>query len=85
MCDGTLGDWSTKPVDLELNPDSKPGNSAVVLYCRVSDLGNSAVGTLGDWSTKPVDLELNPDSKPFDSRYYMVPIINKEIFRKDLK
>ena len=22
--DGTLGDWATEPVDLKLNPDSKP-------------------------------------------------------------
>ena len=42
-------------------------------------------GTLGDWDTEPVDLELNPDSKPFNSRYYPVPIINKETLRKELK
>ena len=43
------------------------------------------VGTLGDWATEPVKLEINPDSKPFNSRYYLVPIINKGIFRKELK
>ena len=42
-------------------------------------------GTLGDWATKPVDLEIKPDSKPFNSRYYPVPRINKEIFRKEIK
>ena len=42
-------------------------------------------GTLGDWATEHVDLELNPDSKPFNSRYYPVPRINKETFRKELK
>ena len=41
--------------------------------------------TLGDWDTEPVNLEPNPDSKPFNSRYYLVPRINKEIFRKEIK
>ena len=42
-------------------------------------------GTLGYWATEPVNLELKPDSKPFNSRYYLVPRINKETFRKELK
>ena len=42
-------------------------------------------GTLGNWATEPVDLELSPDPKPFNSRYYPVPRINKETFRKDIK
>ena len=42
-------------------------------------------GTLGDWDTEPIDLELNPYFKPFNSRYYPVPRINKETFRKELK
>ena len=42
-------------------------------------------GTLGDWATEPIDLEINPDSKQFNSRYYPVPIINKETFQKELK
>ena len=41
--------------------------------------------TLGDWATEPVDLELKPGSKPFNSRYYPVPRIDKETFRKYLK
>ena len=41
-------------------------------------------GTLGDWATEPVYLELKPDSKPFNSRYYLVPRINKETVHKDL-
>ena len=41
--------------------------------------------TLGDWATEPVDLELKPGSRQFNSRYYPVPIINREIFCKDLK
>ena len=42
-------------------------------------------GTLGYWATEPVDLELKTGSKLFNSRYYTVPRINKETFRKDLK
>ena len=40
---------------------------------------------LVNWATKPFNLELNPDSKPFNSRFYPVPIINTETFRKELK
>ena len=42
-------------------------------------------GTLGEWGIDPVDLELKSGSKLFDSKYYMVPRINKETFTKDLK
>ena len=42
-------------------------------------------GTLGDWDTETVDLELKPDSKPFNSKYYLVPRINKIFFQKELK
>ena len=31
MFDGTLCDWTTDPIDLELNPDSKPFNSIYYL------------------------------------------------------
>ena len=41
--------------------------------------------TLGNWAVEPVELELNPYSRLFKSRYYPIPIINKETFRKDLK
>ena len=41
--------------------------------------------TLGDWETEPVNLELNPYYKPFDSKYYPIPRIKKETFRKDIK
>ena len=33
----------------------------------------------------PVNLDLNPGSKQFNSKYYPVPIINKDTFHKDLK
>ena len=42
-------------------------------------------GTLGDWDKEPVDLELKPDSKLIRYKYYPVPRINKEDFRKDIK
>ena len=41
--------------------------------------------SLGDWATEPVDLELNIYPKPFNIRYHPFPIINKEIFLKELK
>ena len=46
--------------------------------------GDFFYGTLGNWATEPVDLELNPYYKPFNSRYYLVPRINKEKFRKKI-
>ena len=41
--------------------------------------------TLCEWATDPVDLEIKPYYKPFNSRYYLVPRINKEKFRKEIK
>ena len=32
--DGTLDNWATEPVDLELNPDSKPFNSKYYLFLK---------------------------------------------------
>ena len=42
-------------------------------------------GTLGDWDTYPVNLDLKTGSRPFNSKYYSVPIINKEKFCKEIK
>ena len=56
-----------------------------LLLILIEDIKYLFDGTLGNWATEPVDLELNPDSKSFNSRYYPVPIINKETFRKELK
>ena len=42
-------------------------------------------GTLGDWYTDTVDLELKPNSKYFNCKYYTVPRINKETFRKEIQ
>ena len=41
-------------------------------------------GTLGQWNTAPVEIELKPDVKPVSARWYPVPHINKETFRKEL-
>ena len=41
-------------------------------------------GTLGQWNTDPVSIELKPDAKPVSARWYPVPHINKETFRKEL-
>ena len=56
-----------------------------LLLSLLEDFEDLFYGTLGNWSTEPVNLELKPDSKPFNSRYYPVPIINKEKFQKYLK
>ena len=42
-------------------------------------------GNLGDWYTEPFDLELKPYSEPFNCKYYMVTIINKVTFHKELQ
>ena len=42
-------------------------------------------GTLADWGTDPVNLEIKTYYKPFNCRYYPVPRINKEKFRKEIK
>ena len=42
-------------------------------------------GNLIYWSTEPINLELNLGYKTLNSRYYPVPRINKETFRKELK
>ena len=33
---GTLGDWYTDPVDLELNLDSKPFNRKYYIFTRIN-------------------------------------------------
>ena len=56
-----------------------------MLLSLLEDFEEYFYGLLGDWATEPVDLELKPDSEPFNSRYYPVPRINKETFRRELK
>ena len=57
----------------------------ILLLSLIENSEDLFYDTLGNWATDPVDLEINPYSKPFNSRYYPVPIINMEIFRKELK
>ena len=33
----------------------------------------------------PINLDLKPGSKLFNNKYYLLPIINKETFHKELK
>lgn len=42
-------------------------------------------GTLGRWQTEPVKIETKPGAKPVNSRWYPVPRINKETFKKELE
>ena len=41
-------------------------------------------GTLGDYATDLVNLEKKTGSKLFNSRYYLVPVVKKETFCKEL-
>ena len=38
-------------------------------------------GTLGKWKKNPVEIETRPDSKPVNSRWFLVPRINKQTFK----
>ena len=55
------------------------------LLSLLEDFKDLFGGNLGDWATETVNLEIKPCSKPFNNRYYPVPRINKETFRKELK
>ena len=48
-----------------------------LLFVLLEEFEDLFYGTLGDWATEPIELELNTDSKPYNSRYYLVPRINK--------
>ena len=41
-------------------------------------------GTIGDWDTDTVELNSNTNFKPFNYKYYLLPRINKDTFRKEL-
>ena len=56
-----------------------------LLLSLIEDFEDLLDDTLRDLVTEPVNLELKPNFKPFNSRYYPVPIINTEFFRKELK
>ena len=42
-------------------------------------------GTLGRWKTDPVKIQLKEGAKAVNSRWYPVPKINKETFKKELE
>ena len=68
---------------LVANTSQLNAEERILLLSLLKDFKDLFYGTLGNWATEPIDLELNPDSKPFNSRYYPVPRINKELFRKE--
>ena len=53
-----------------------------LLLILLKDFEDLFDGNLVDWYTEPVYLKLSPYYKPFNSRYYPVPRINMETFRK---
>ena len=55
------------------------------LLSLLKDFEDVFDGTLGDWETGPVNLDLKPGSKPINSRHFLVPIIIKIFFYKELK
>ena len=42
-------------------------------------------GTLGEWKTEPVEFELKEGVTPHSQRYYPMPHIHKETFKKEIK
>ena len=42
-------------------------------------------GTLGEWKTEPVEFELKEGAKPHSQRFYPMPHIYKETFKKEIK
>ena len=81
--DSTNKNWTLKQVADKYSQMNSEGMTQ--LFIPLEDFKDLFDGTSGDWGTEPVNLELNTYSKPFNSRYYMVPIINKEKLRKELK
>ena len=68
-------------VDNACSLDSKQKGQLLALLEDFEDIFD---GTLGHWKTEPIEIELKPDSKPYNGRYYPVPKINKETFKKEL-
>ena len=54
------------------------------LFQLLKDFEDLFDGTLGHWKTDPVKIELKEGAKPVNARWYPVPRINKETFRKEL-
>jgi hypothetical protein len=54
------------------------------LFNLLSEFEELFDGTLGDWKTEPVELELREGEKPHSSRYYPMPRVHKQTFKKEL-
>ena len=54
------------------------------LFKLLSEFEELFDGTLGDWKTEPVELELREGEKPHSSRYYPMPRVHKQTFKKEL-
>ena len=82
ILDSTYAEAELKQVAnnaIQLNADER-----TQLLRLLEDFKDLFDGTLGDWYTETVYMELKPVSKPFNSKYYPVPRINKEDFRKEV-
>jgi len=52
------------------------------LFKLLSEFKELFDGTLGDWKTEPVELELREGEKPHSSRYYPMPRVHKQTFKR---
>jgi hypothetical protein len=70
--------------DVAANAHSLNAQQKNQLLSLLEDFEDIFDGTLGHWQTKPVEIELKPGAKPYSGRYYPVPKINKETFKREL-
>ena len=68
-------------VDKADNLNDKQKEQLLLLLRELEELFD---GTLGRWKTTPVKIELKPGAKPVNARWYPVPRINKETFKREL-
>ena len=68
-------------VDKADNLNDKQKEQLLLLLREFEELFD---GTLGRWKTTPVKIELKPGAKPVNARWYPVPRINKETFKREL-
>jgi len=66
------------------NANQLNSKEKALLLNLLKDFEDLFDGTLGHWNTEPVDIELEDNVKPSNSRYYPVPRINKDAFRKEI-
>ena len=68
-------------VDKADNLNDKQKKQLLLLLREIEELFD---GTLGRWKTTPVKIELKPGAMPVNARWYPVPRINKETFKREL-